>query len=879
MQQATINLFADMGVQPASLQSGLVAASKSTDTIPPNSTITSPTSGTVQSGTLTTITGTATDTGGVVGGVEVSTDGGTTWHPATGRANWTYNWTPTGTAGTVNIQSRAVDDSGNIETPSGGVTLTLAARTCPCSIWNSPTPGTIDDGDPAAVELGVKFRPDTNGFITGISFYKSAANTGTHVGHLWTDSGTLLATGTFSGESSSGWQKLFFSSPIAVTANTAYVASYFAPNGHYSANAGYFASSGVDNAPLHALADGVDGGNGTYAYGAGNNFPNSSFQSTNYWVDVVFATSVGADTTPPSVISVSPAAGATLVATTTTVNAVFSEAINAATISGTTFQLFGPSNSLVAATVTYTSGSQTATLTPTAALAFSTTYTAVVTGGSSGVKDVAGNAMTSNFTWSFTTAAASGPPGTCPCTVWTPTTTPGLVDSGDASAVELGVRFRSDQAGTITGLRFYKSTTNTGTHTAHLWSNTGTLLATATFSGEGSSGWQQVDFSTPVTITANTTYVASYLAPNGHYSANNSYFASTGVDNAPLHALQNGVDGANGVYHYGATSAFPASTFQSSNYWVDVVFVPTSTTTPPTVTSVAPANNSSGVSVSSVVTAAFSAAMNASTINGATFLLVDSSNNAVANGVTYTGSTATLTPTTSLIPGTTYTATVKGGANGVKDSSGNALAADFAWSFITGTDATPPAVTSVSPASGATGIAVGTAVNAVFSEPVDPTTVSGSTFQLLGPGNSLVAATVSYLSGSQSATLQPNVALAFSTTYTAVVTTGVKDLAGNAMTSNFTWSFTTAAAGSTGTCPCTVWPSTTVPGGVDGGDGNAGEYGFRFRSDTAGTITGIRFYKSAANTGTHIAHLWTNAGTLLVHGYIHHRDWIRLATG
>ena len=102
--------------------------------------------------------------------------------------------------------------------------------------------------------MGVKFRADTNGFITGISFYKSAANTGTHVGHLWSDSGTLLATGTFTGESASGWQKLVFSSPVAVTANTTYVASYFAPNGHYSADSEYFASTGVDNAPLHALA-------------------------------------------------------------------------------------------------------------------------------------------------------------------------------------------------------------------------------------------------------------------------------------------------------------------------------------------------------------------------------------------------------------------------------------------------------------------------------------------------------------------------------------------------------------------------------------------------------------------------------------------------
>ena len=76
----------------------------------------------------------------------------------------------------------------------------------------------------------------------------------------------------------------------------------------------------------------------------------------------------------------------------------------------------------------------------------------------------------------------------------------------------------------MTGVRFYKASTNTGTHIGSLWTSSGTLLASATFANETASGWQQVNFSTPVAISANTTYVAAYLAPKGHYSDTPSGF-------------------------------------------------------------------------------------------------------------------------------------------------------------------------------------------------------------------------------------------------------------------------------------------------------------------------------------------------------------------
>src|SRR6185369_2670586 len=149
--------------------------------------------------------------------------------------------------------------------------------------------------------------------------------------------------------------------------------------------------------------------------------------------------------------------------------------------------------------------------------------------GTQSVTLTSSNATGINFT---------GQTGNC-ISVWPSTTTPALVDANDGTPVEVGMKFRSDVAGQVVGVRFYKATTNTGTHVGHLWSSTGTKLAEVTFSNETASGWQQASFSSPVSISSGTTYVISYYASVGHYSADSAYFASTGVDNAPLHALVN----------------------------------------------------------------------------------------------------------------------------------------------------------------------------------------------------------------------------------------------------------------------------------------------------------------------------------------------------
>jgi hypothetical protein len=139
----------------------------------------------------------------------------------------------------------------------------------------------------------------------------------------------------------------------------------------------------------------------------------------------------------------------------------------------------------------------------------------------------------------------------------------------DPDPVELGVKFYATKAGRITGVRFYKNPSDTGTHTAHLWTSTGQLLASATFANETASGWQQVNFSTPVAVTAYTTYVASYHS-NGYYGETDDFFSNT-YTKGSLIAPSSGSSGGNSVYSYDWQGRFPSHTWMAANYWVDVV--------------------------------------------------------------------------------------------------------------------------------------------------------------------------------------------------------------------------------------------------------------------------------------------------------------------
>ena len=1036
----------------------------------------------------------------------------------------------------------------------------LSAQTS-STIWSAATvPGTVDSGPDSAVELGVKFRSDSAGSVNGIRFYKAATNTGTHVGNLWSSTGTLLATATFANETASGWQQVSFATPVTIAANTVYVASYHTNTGHYSFDLNYFTGKGVDSPPLHALADGTSGYCGVFAYGSASKFPNLGWKGSNYWVDVSFSAAATSDTSPPTILTFSVPAASTsrivpISALTATDNVgvsgylvnesaavptltdsgwsssvpasytfasegsktlyawardlagnvsarmsaavlvvvsgstgpepsgwytgdmhvhrscggtpeavsdVFqkmtthklsvmtlladmgngevqtpaldlprvtavddplstasqiahwdaewhwdatytqfsqqalgghvvalglseahqiweeytypifdwarkqsaiagfahmqyldggipqtldcctpleypvevalgssdfiSEDVNGsdtaitayyrllntgfrpglaagtdypcsgvqvpgslltyvkvdgeqltyrswiegiaagrtvvsrnghnefldlkvngssvpgdeikltsagsvqATVTWTTKMLLTGSIELVhngvvvasrtvsassgipevlTATVNFTrsgwlaarrmdaNGHQTHTgalfvlvnnapirasvadaeffvqwidnllnktatggawssffvnsgdaararyqaakalyqqiaieaAEPTPALVITNpslpagtvnvSYTAALTAGNGTLPytwTLDGGSLPAGLSLNGTTGVISGIPVTAGTftftvqvadaaavrqtassvfnvnigaqagyyTIWPGTTIPSLVDAGPDSAVELGIRFRADVDGLVTGIRFYKASTNTGIHVGNLWSNSGAKLASATFSNETASGWQQVSFATPVAITANTFYVASYHTTTGHYSDDLNYFVNKGVDNPPLHSPTDGLNGYNGVYAYGSGSSFPNQGWMSSNYWVDVTFLTSAVTdtTAPIVTAFSIPGTSSSLTVAiSSLTATDNVAV--------TGYLVNESATAPSSGITGW----TLTAPTVYTSASTGSRTLYAWA---KDAGGNVSAGRSATVVITLPDATAPTVTAFS---------------------------------------------------------------------------------------------------------------------------------------------------------------------------------------
>lgn len=440
------------------------------------------------------------------------------------------------------------------------------------------------------------------------------------------------------------------------------------------------------------------------------------------------------DTVAPTVSFTAPAANDLNVPLNQKVLVAFSEVMNQSTINQSTFKLTGPGLTLVSGAVA--SFGTSATFTPAAALAANTPYTATIT---TGVKDLAGNAMAATYGWTFTTGAAAVVDLTAPTvSVTSPTNTAIAVPIN--RLVTIGFSEAMDPA-TVTDVTF-KLASGAG-----LTPVTGTVISTGT----------SAVFDPTFNLLNNTLYTAT---------------VTTGAKDLAGNAMVN-----NKVFTF--TTGIIADT------------------TAPLVISTIPLNLATGVASNSDVTATFSESMNPVSITTSTYLVKETvTGNNVPGAVTYTvGSrSAVFNPTALLTSGLNYTATIKSGVIGAQDLAGNPLAVDKVWTFTVGgvADTIAPTVILVNPLNLATDVAINSSVNATFSEAMDPATISTATFSVKAGVNPPVVGTVAYDVAGKIAIFTPVANLDLNTTYTATVTTGAKDLAGNSLAVNYVWSFTTA---------------------------------------------------------------------------------------
>ncbi|MDD5176385.1 MAG: Ig-like domain-containing protein [Sterolibacterium sp.] len=451
----------------------------------------------------------------------------------------------------------------------------------------------------------------------------------------------------------------------------------------------------------------------------------------------------------PTVTAVAPLTNAIGVPTNTKIiTAAFSKTMDSATLTTASFTLACPAGTPVTGTVSYLAAGNVATLTLPAAtnLPASTVCTATVT---TAAKDTAGTSLASNFVWVFTTGAA-------------PDITPPTVSSTVPLANASGVALNS--------------------------------LVTASFS-------EPMD---PLTITAANVKLAcpagTAITGTVGYAVNGNIATFTPPANLPASTICTATI-TTGVKDVGGNA-------MAANYTWNFTTGAAPDITPPTVSSTVPLANASGVALNSLVTASFSEPMDPLTITTTNVKLACPAGTAITGTVGYAvnGNIATFTPPANLPASTICTATI---TTGVKDVGGNAMATNYTWNFTTGaaSDITPPTVSSTVPLANATGVALNSRITASFSEPMDPLTITTASVNLACPAGTAITGIVGYASIGNVATLTPASALPASTICTATITTGVKDVAGNAMVSPFTWTFTTGVA------PDTTKPtvSSTVP--------------------------------------------------------------------
>jgi hypothetical protein len=412
----------------------------------------------------------------------------------------------------------------------------FALDNCTEAVYETSTPsgGQTFTNDTDAVTVGVKFSVARPMKVTAIKFYRTVANDAGYTVRLFDNSGNLLSSGNVI-EGQSGvptWQSVSLSSPVNISADTTYVAAYYTSNGEYYASSNAYASAKTDG--LVSTPSGA----GVYKYGTNSSqFPDQTYGNTSYYVSPVLGYEDTTAPSAPSNVSAHPTLNRGELSWTASTDTsglysnngmtydvdVDNNTTNVPSNKWEQYQLTPGSHSYSVKAVDHCGNQSTA-----ATGTFNITDTSVFGFG----------------------AATSG------------------AENDDHDAVTVGAKFSTSSAGVIKGIRFYRSVAPTLPVSVGFWTEDGTLVATASAS-EGISSdlnWYNINFSSPVSVSANTTYVVGYYTSTGQYNATEDGFSSS-VSNGGITIPASG-----GVYTYGTGLQFPTSTYNDTNYWVDVVF-------------------------------------------------------------------------------------------------------------------------------------------------------------------------------------------------------------------------------------------------------------------------------------------------------------------
>ncbi|MFA9390161.1 MAG: Ig-like domain-containing protein [Prolixibacteraceae bacterium] len=538
-----------------------------------------------------------------------------------------------------------------------------------------------------------------------------------------------------------------------------------------------------------------------------------------------FTTGTVSDVLAPTILSTTPGNNETDVAQNTAITINFSEAMNQSSVNNESFVL-KQGATVVPGAFSYSVTS--ATFTPSTILEASTVYTATL---NTGATDLAGNALAINKVWSFTTGTVSD--------VLAPTilsTTPGNNETDVAQNIAITITFSEAMnqssvnnesfvlkqgATVVPGAFSYSVTSATFTPSTILEASTvytATLNTGATDLAGNALAINKVwsfttldlaDILAPTVVSTDPENNAADVAQNKAIKITFSEPMNSFTLNTSTFTLKQGGTAVSGTVSYTATTATftPSSLLKAST-----VYTATMTTgakdlssnalvsnkvwsfttldladaIAPTVISTDPENNETDVAQNKTITINFSEAMNSFTLNTSTFTLKQGEN-VVSGAVSYSSTSATFTPSILLEASTVYTATLNTGA---KDLAGNALAANKVWSFTTKklADLIAPTILSTNPNNNATNVAQNATITISFSEAMNPTSVNNQTF-VLKQGTTVVSGTVSY--AATTASFKPSSLLKASTVYTATLNTGATDIAGNGLSVNKVWSFTT----------------------------------------------------------------------------------------